>query len=221
MTTLSTTSGIDAVVFDLGGVFTDSSPFDAVARMAAEVGVDGDLGIRLVFGDYDDDTDHPWHRAERGELDIQTTRAEILAHSEAECGQALDLFDLLRFMGSSGLGFRESFVDRARRLRAAGVRTGLLTNNVVEFRSAWMEKLPMGELFDDIIDSSAVGFRKPDERVYRLSLERLGVADPTRAVFVDDWPGNVVAARRIGMRGVVVALDPTDALAEIDALFGW
>ena len=52
-------------------------------------------------------------------------------------------------------------------------------------------------------------------------LERLGGVAPERAVFVDDWPGNVAAARRLGMRGVVVDLDPTAALAELDALLGW
>ena len=211
---------VDAVVFDLGGVFTTSSPFDAVRRMAADHGVDPEVAVTLVFGPYDDDTDHPWHRAERGELDIGACRAGIQELSEAEVGVPLDLFGLLAYMADGGTGMRVEFVERARRLRATGVRTGLVTNNVAEFREAWMAQLD-DDLFDDIIDSSAVGMRKPDERIYRLSLERLGGVAPERAVFVDDWPGNVAAARRLGMRGVVVDLDPTAALAELDALVGW
>ena len=57
---------IDAVVFDYGGVYTDS-PFSAMARAGADRGLTADETIAIVFGSYDTDTDHPWHRAERGE----------------------------------------------------------------------------------------------------------------------------------------------------------
>lgn len=212
---------VDAVVFDLGGVFTTSSPFDAVHRMAADLGLEGPVAVELLFGSYDHDTDHPWHRAERGQLAIAECRAEVMAMSLAEVGVEVDLFKLIEYMADGGTGMREAFVERARRLRAEGVRTGLLTNNVVEFAAYWREKLPVVELFDDVVDSSEVGLRKPDEAIYRLALERLGGIDPTRAVFLDDWPGNVAAARRIGMHGIVVDLDPEPALAELDALLGW
>jgi epoxide hydrolase-like predicted phosphatase len=212
---------VEAVIFDLGGVFTTSSPFDAVHRMAADLGLDGPVAVELLFGPYDHDTDHPWHRAERGELPVADCRAEVLALSLAEVGVEVDLFKLLGYMDEGGTGMREAFVARARRLRAQGVRTGLLTNNVVEFAAYWREKLPVDELFDDVVDSSEVGVRKPDEAIYRLALERLGGVAPDRAVFLDDWPGNVSAARRLGMHGIVVDLDPDAALAELDALLGW
>jgi FMN phosphatase YigB (HAD superfamily) len=59
-----------------------------------------------------------------------------------------------------------------RDLRAAGLRTGLLTNNARELRSLWWDLLPYDELFDDIVDSSEVGLRKPNPAVYRLALDR-------------------------------------------------
>jgi FMN phosphatase YigB (HAD superfamily) len=40
-------------------------------------------------------------------------------------------------------------------------------------------------------------------------------------VFLDDWPGNVAAARRFGMTGIVVDDDPADALAALDVVLGW
>jgi putative hydrolase of the HAD superfamily len=56
-------------------------------------------------------------------------------------------------------------------------------------------------LFDDMVFSYEVGLAKPDERIFRLSLERLGAA-PEQAVFIDDIESYVAAAMQIGMKGV-------------------
>ena len=71
-----------------------------------------------------------------------------------------------------------------RRLRAAGVRTALVTNNAAEFAATWRPLLPLGELFDAVVDSSEVGLRKPDPRIFRHALARLGGVAPERAVFL-------------------------------------
>lgn len=207
--------GIEAVVFDLGGVFTDS-PFEALRAAGADRGHSFEDSLHLVFGPYDDDTDHPWHRAERGELDIEACRAEVRALG-AERGMELDLYDILKYMSSDG-GLREVVVERARALRLAGYRTALVTNNIAEFREWWRPMLPLDELFDVVIDSSEVGIRKPDRRIYDLVLERLGGIPPERAVFLDDYPGNVAAAVALGWHGIVVDADPTSALEALDAL---
>jgi putative hydrolase of the HAD superfamily len=207
--------GIEAVVFDLGGVFT-ASPFEALRVAGAERGHSFEDSLHLVFGPYDDDTDHPWHRAERGELDIESCRAEVRALG-AERGIDLDLYDILAHMASDG-GLREVMVERARAIRLSGVRTALVTNNVAEFRDFWRPMLPLDELFDVVVDSSEEGVRKPDRRIYDLVLERLGGILPERAVFLDDYPGNVAAAVALGWRGILVEPDPTSALEALDAL---
>src|SRR2546427_749784 len=56
---------IDAVLFDFGGVFTES-PFLAAREAGAELGLEAELAMELCFGPYAEDTDHPWHRLERG-----------------------------------------------------------------------------------------------------------------------------------------------------------
>lgn len=205
---------IEAVVFDLGGVFTDS-PFEAVRAMGADKGAPSEEALHIVFGPYDTDTDHPWHRAERGELDIASTRRAIRELGRRR-GYELDLFDMLRYMASDG-GIRHQVVERVRRLRhEEGLRTGLLTNNVAELREYWRPLLPLDDLFDVVIDSSEVGMRKPDPRIFELVLERLGGVAPQRAVFLDDYEGNVVAARQVGWHGIVVGIDPGPALVELD-----
>ena len=64
---------VRAVIFDFGGVFVDS-PFTAVQSAATDMGVAPDLMIDTVFGDYDQDTDHAWHRLERGEISLGEAR---------------------------------------------------------------------------------------------------------------------------------------------------
>jgi epoxide hydrolase-like predicted phosphatase len=206
---------IDAVLFDFGGVFTDS-PFEAVRAMGQAMGAPIDDVIEIVFGSYDHDTDHVWHRCERGELDLDATRRAI-TDAGRERGLEIDLFEMLKYMSSDG-GPRAAVIDRTRQLRADGYRTALVTNNVVEFRQFWRQMVPLDELFDVVVDSSEVGVRKPDPRIYHLTLEHLGGIEPSRSVFLDDYPGNVEAARRLGMFGIVVETDPAPALAELDRL---
>jgi len=209
--------GFDAVVYDFGGVFT-ASPFAAVADVGRAAGLTADEAVALMLGPYDIDTDHPWHRAERGEVDLVACREEILTLSGAR-GARLDLWDLFALMAKRVTGVRHDVVEHTRKVRSLGLRTALLTNNVAEARPFWEPLLPLGELFDEVVDSSAVGMRKPDPRIYAFTLERLGVAEPGRAVFLDDWPGNVAAARGVGMAGIVVGDDPSGALRQLgDAL---
>ena len=205
---------VDAVIFDFGGVFVDS-PFTAVQSAAADLGVAPQVMIDTVFGPYDQDTDHPWHRLERGEITLEDARAQIVAASVQAGLPELDPVQLLMALGGGGI--REQMVDFCRSVRDRGVATGLLTNNAAEFAAFWRPLLPLDELFDDVVDSSEVGLRKPDRRIFELSLERLGVpAD--RAAFVDDAPGNVEGARRAGLLAVLIGPHPADEPAAIAAL---
>ena len=206
---------VRAVVFDFGGVFT-TSPFAAVTEAAGARGADPAAVLAAMFGPYDQDTDHPWHRLERGEITLTEATDSIVALAAASGLEPFDPMDLLMALGGSGV--RTEVVDFCRAVRSRGLRTGLLTNNAREFAEFWMPLLPLDELFDDVVDSSAVGLRKPDQRIYVLALERLGVA-AEQAVFVDDAPGNVAAATALGMRAVHIGPEVADvavALAEID-----
>lgn len=206
---------IRAVIWDYGGVFS-GSPFDAMAGVARTMGVDPERFLGIVFGPYDRDTDHPWHRLERGETTLAQARDEILELGRRE-GIDSDPFHLFGAMG--GAGMRGDVVDFARELKAGGLPSALVTNNALEFRDYWRRSIPLDELFDHVIDSSEVGLRKPDPRIFELALARLEVPAES-AVFLDDHPGNVAAARRVGIRGVLVTDDYPQALAELGRLLG-
>lgn len=187
----------DAVLFDFGGVFTDS-PFAAVADAAARLEIPVGELTDLMFGPYHDDTDHPWHQLERGEITLADASARIVAGAEAAGRGPLDPVTILVEASASGFGLREFMLDLVRDCRDSGRRTGIITNNVVEFSDAWRSLLPVDELFDDVVDSSAVGCRKPSREIFALACERLGVR-PDRTLFIDDHEGNVEGARRAGM----------------------
>ena len=134
----------------------------------------------------------------------------------AEMGLDIDLRDMFGAMGGSS-GARDDVVAIGLDLRARGYRTALITNNIAEFSDGWRAMIPVDDLFEVIIDSSAVGMRKPDARIYRMALEQLGVA-PENAVFLDDAPGNIEAARAVGMHAILVEDDHSGAFAELDRL---
>jgi epoxide hydrolase-like predicted phosphatase len=209
---------IRAVLFDFGGVYT-SSPFAVFADAAAELGTTRERVLDLVFGPYDRDTDHPWHRLERGELSLLDARTAIMGLA-TDAGLAFDPLVILARMAGKGSGARDAVVAATRRLRTRGLRTALVTNNAREFSQGWRAMLPLAELFDAVIDSSEVGVRKPDPAIFALALREVGGVAPEHAVFLDDFPGNVAAARRLGMHGVLVEEDPSGALAELERLIG-
>jgi HAD superfamily hydrolase (TIGR01509 family) len=95
-------------------------------------------------------------------------------------------------------------------------KIGLLSNAWDDLRQTMHERWNMDILFDDLIISAEVGIVKPDPRIYRLAVERLGVR-PEESVFVDDMLINVEAARQQGLAAIQF-LDTPQTLADLRAL---
>jgi len=206
---------VDAVLFDFGGVFTES-PFAVAEKVGSDLGAEPGRLMEVVFGPYHDDTDHPWHRLERGELSLELAREEIIALG-VEHGLDADPFNILALLAGSS-GPRPELVDYVKRLHDTGYRTGIITNNAHEFRDAWKSMLPVDELFDVVVDSSEVGMRKPNPDIFRYALDALDGQTAERAVFLDDYHGNVEAAVELGMHGILVGPDVRGALVELAVL---
>lgn len=206
---------IDVVIFDFGGVFTES-PFHVIEDAGAALGVLPGQLARIMFGPYDQDTNHPWHRLERGEISLDRAMQEIRIMGKRE-GIDFDPLEILLSIGG-GDGDGNPLVDRVRRLKEDGYQTAVITNNIAEFRDLWRELLPVDDLFDLIIDSSVEGMRKPDPQIFRITLSRLGDIAPERAVFLDDYESNIRVARRLGIRGVLVGEDKLKAIQELDGI---
>jgi putative hydrolase of the HAD superfamily len=106
-------------------------------------------------------------------------------------------------------------IEFMRGLRERGYRMAICTNNVREWEPLWRAKLPVDEIFDVVVDSAFVGSRKPEPRIYEITLERLGV-EPDAALLVDDVEVNCTAARDLGI-GAVWFKETEQAIAEIEA----
>jgi epoxide hydrolase-like predicted phosphatase len=104
------------------------------------------------------------------------------------------------------------------RLRARGLRVGALTNN---WEREDLQPSPhrLRPHFDVVIESQAVGMRKPDPRIYELACRELGVS-PVETAFLDDIGLNLKSARALGMHTIKVG-DPDTALHELSALVGF
>ena len=211
----SSTAAIDTVIFDVGGVLAATGRHSDFARRfppehAAQA-------TRIFVGDYGQDGDHPWHRLERGEITLEENR-RLARIALSAAGIELPVpppggAPMIVFTAS------EPMVELVKELRDSGIRLGVLTNNVLEFRDNWRSMMPFDEWFDDIVDSHEVGLRKPNPAIYQLALARLG-AEAGRTAFLDDVATSVWAAESVGIRGVLVDDDPTEAIATTRRLAG-
>lgn len=201
---------VRAVIFDLGGVVIDS-PLHAIARYERELGIPEGIVNRVVV---DTGPSGAWSRLERGEVAMLDFHRDFEAELRA-AGHAISAADMMARIALCGP--RPAMLEAIRRIRARGLRAGALTNNWANERSEPAHELK--DLFDAFIESSKVGLRKPDPRIYQLACNSLGVA-PTEAVFLDDIGRNLKAARELGMRTIKVDA-PEPALAELSGHLGF
>jgi putative hydrolase of the HAD superfamily len=98
----------------------------------------------------------------------------------------------------AGSGPDDEMLHAVRRARAAGVRTGLVSNS---WGTRRYPRELLRELFDGLVISGEVGIRKPSPEIYLLGAERIGL-EPGACVFVDDLPFNLTPAAELGMATV-------------------
>ena len=202
---------IDAVLFDFGGVLT-SSPFSAIMAWAVENGHEPEGILRMFIG-YPHETDHAFHRAERGELSAQDMFAEVSVEA-AKIG-----IDPAGFAAGLSMTTRDDVITYIRGLREDGIALALVTNNFAEMSGHWRTMAPVDDLFDIVVESSSEGVRKPTAEIYERTLDRLGVP-ANRAAFLDDLEDNIVGSQAVGLHSILVPDDYQSALTQLDALLG-
>ena len=179
-----------AIIWDLGGVLVRTEDRTTRQRLAARVGLTYEQLDRLVF-------DSP--SAVLASLGKITTQAhwesvrEALKLPPEEFPTVPD-----EFWGGDRLDLE--LVDYIRSLRPR-YKTGLLSNAWDELRGLLVLKWQIEDAFDQIVISAEVGVAKPDPRIYRIALDKLGV-EPAEAVFIDDFAENLESARALGMHTI-------------------
>ncbi len=125
--------------------------------------------------------------------------------------RAPDLIDRL-FAGSEP---DEPMLAAVQRARAAGIRTGLISNS---WGTRRYDRARLAGLFDGIVLSGEVGMRKPAPEIYELGAQRIGL-EPAACVFVDDLPFNLDPAAALGM-ATVHHVSSEQTIAELERLLG-
>lgn len=198
-----------AVLFDYGGVLTVPIRESIVAWTTTEhIDPQSFSQILKKWLGRNASPDSPIHRLERGELSADGFNALLTPELRAVDGGPVQSGDHLRGIFAASR-VDQGTVDLVRRLRAGGVRTGLLSNS-------WgfsYDRQLLGELFEPVVISGEVGMRKPEQRIFDLAVGRLGL-EAAQVVFVDDAEPNLVGARAAGLQTVL----HTDAQSTDDAL---
>jgi epoxide hydrolase-like predicted phosphatase len=192
-------SGIDAVIADFGGVLT-SPLLDSFAAFQDSSGISLEALGRAMAAIAVKTGANPLFELETGRMSEADFLRSLSDQLTTQLGREIELH---------GFGERyfehlhpnERMIDYMRELRSRGYKLAICTNNVREWEQLWRAKLPVDEIFEVVVDSGFVGVRKPERRIYEITLERLGVPAAT-AVMVDDVEVNCTAARELGLRAV-------------------
>jgi epoxide hydrolase-like predicted phosphatase len=220
---------VELVIFDYGGVISERL-VDDVTDFEAVMGYPTGSLNRLLFGEipegsdgdpvdgaYDEGPVHDFHLLEMGKLGFDDYLERLMRRAPEILGTELTPSAFVEFSAASAVRVQWPIVHEIRRLADLGVPLALLTNNVKEFGDSWRGSFPVDELFPLVVDSSDVGMRKPDPRIYELTCLRAG-AEPTTSIFLDDNPDNVAAARALGIETVHVGQDPLAAVAGLRSI---
>jgi HAD superfamily hydrolase (TIGR01509 family) len=120
----------------------------------------------------------------------------------------------------------EGVVPVLERLRAR-FRLGVVSNASGSVRAAF-ERIGLARFFETIVDSGVEGVEKPDPRIFRLALERMGERAERAAYVGDIYHVDVDGARAAGLRPVLLDLhgvhtekpcERVQSLSELEALF--
>jgi len=201
-------TGIRAVLFDYGGVLSES-PFEAFARYEAEMGLPEGFLRSLNASDHHANA---WAQLERGE--VSPTEFGALFESEARAaGHSVDAAAVLGLLGGAP---RPAMMAAVRRTRERYL-VGLATNNFLSARPAGAESGldAVLDLFDTVIESSRLGTRKPELSFFAACCTQLAI-EAHEAVFIDDLGVNLKPARQLGMTTIKFETEE-QALAELEA----
>jgi putative hydrolase of the HAD superfamily len=204
---------IEAIVSDFGGVLT-SPLIQSFMAFQDKTGITTETLGKGMQAAAEANGENPLFEMERGEitevafLELLTDSLEPLLGHRPEMHRFKEIY-------FEALEPNPQMIELMRELKAEGYRMAMLTNNVREWEPLWRSMLPVDEIFETVVDSGFVGCRKPESKIYELTLERIGQTAET-CLFVDDVLVNCEGARKAGLNAVHFQ-DNAQAIPEIRA----
>lgn len=204
------------VITDWGGVMTNPI-IDTVRAWLAVEDVDYETyaaAVRPWVTSAYDGASNPIHALERGECTVGEFEHALAARLVCRDGRQVLAEGLLARMFEATTPCDPMYAA-VHAVRAAGLRTGLLSNS---WGAGDYPRHLFPGMFNAVVISAEVGMRKPEEQIFRHAVGLLGLA-PHECVFIDDLKVNVEAAEAIGMTGVLHA-DPAATVTRLTELLG-
>jgi len=204
---------IKAVISDFGGVLT-TPLIQSFMAFQDETGISTETLGKGMQAATEANGENPLFEMERGEitevafLETLTDALEPLLGHRPEMHRFKEIY-------FDALEPNPAMIELMRELKAEGYQMAMLTNNVREWEPLWRSMLPVDEIFETVVDSGFVGCRKPESKIYELTLER--IERPAEdCLFVDDVLVNCEGARKAGLHAVHFQ-DNEQAIPEIRA----
>jgi putative hydrolase of the HAD superfamily len=207
---------IQAIISDFGGVLT-TPLIQSFMAFQNETGISAEnLGLAMQ-AIAEADGENPLFKLERGEIAEASFLDQIADALEPLLGHRphMHRFKEIYF---EALDPNPPMIDLMYELKDAGYRMAMLTNNVREWEPLWRSMLSVDEIFETVVDSGFVGCRKPESRIYALTLERIAMP-PEACLFVDDVLVNCEGAEKAGIKAIHFQ-DNEQAIAAIRATLG-
>jgi putative hydrolase of the HAD superfamily len=206
-------SRIEAIISDFGGVLT-SPLLDSFTAFQDQSGIPLEALGKAMVAVAEREGKNQLFELEKGRLSEAMFLKQLAEQLSSDLGRPVELHGFgERYL--EHLDANEQMIDYMRELRGRGYKMAICTNNIREWEHGWRAKLPVDEIFEVVVDSAFVGFRKPEPEIFQITIDRLGV-DAQAALLVDDVELNCDAARDLGMTAVWFR-DTAQAIEEIEA----
>ncbi len=196
---------IKAIIFDLGGVLLRTANYSSRDQLADRLGMSRHALEEFIFGGESGD------RAQRGEITVREHWEVLRKRINCSPEEFQALLD--QFFAQDELD--QDLVSYVRKLHKS-YKTALLSNAWDDLRQVIAQKWHFEDAFDSMIISAEVKLAKPDPRIFKLALERLGVG-AGEAILVDDFPRNVKQAKALGLH-VIRFQTASQMRSEMDGL---
>ncbi|WP_328993034.1 HAD family phosphatase [Kribbella sp. NBC_01245] len=179
---------IDTVVFDIGGVLLDWNPNYLYEELIPDQEQREHFLTNIATSEWNmrQDAGRAWADA------VEELSALHPQHAEWISAYDTGWLKMVR-------GVIEDTVQLLEELRAAGIPTYALTNFSAEKWQVALEAFPVLRGFDGTVVSGVEETVKPDEKIYRILLERYDL-DAARTFYTDDVQRNVDTARAVGLQ---------------------